>query len=314
VDNDHLLAEAFADNEVYDLLVQTALDELQEPVQVYSDVLGDSFYLCATQHQAQTLLAQGKVAYLPVEIRIFRVWKQRWPERFPELLRRTHQAQRDLSLVLVNGVRAQTGASEETWERTPMHCTHDSSGICILCPPGKVLGGIRQRVFARRKGMTMAASTRIRATSTENLTRDMNAAVARSMTYARDGYGHATPRDVAILARAYNAGVLPEERFNRLDSTTRIAVQLQASYENNPQREHQGNIKPWNEEAPLRRGETQTDRGEWKNPESAVMARLRVAGYDARKRYTEREKRELLQEAFGNDIERKIAARLELNW
>jgi hypothetical protein len=142
----------------------------------------------------------------------------------------------------------------------------------------------------------------------------MTAAMERCMSHARDGYGHATPANITILANAYNAGVLPEERFKRLDSTTRIAIQLQANYENNPQRQHQGDIRPWNEAEPLRRGETQTDRGAWRKLESPVMARLRVVGYDAKRRYSEAEKRDLLAEAFGDNVERKIAARLELGW
>jgi hypothetical protein len=116
--HDALQREADADTEAYHCLAETAIADLQEPVEIYSAVLQESFRLCPTQQQALPILAQGKAAYLPVEIRIFRMWKERWPERFPELLRRTHQAKKDLGLSMVNTPAASPAACMETWEWT----------------------------------------------------------------------------------------------------------------------------------------------------------------------------------------------------
>lgn len=125
-EHDCVLHEAEADVDAYRLLAETAIADLQEPVEIYSAILQASFWLCATQAQARRLLEEGKVAYLPVEIRIFRMWRERWPERFPELLRRTHQAKKDLTMVLTTREEGQPVPQTCTICRHPEHAAIDT--------------------------------------------------------------------------------------------------------------------------------------------------------------------------------------------
>ena len=75
-----LSLDAATEIETYRMLAQAC----EEPVYCTSTLLDGGFYLCATREQAEPLLRQGLVAYLPVELRILRHMSPVWAERFPD--------------------------------------------------------------------------------------------------------------------------------------------------------------------------------------------------------------------------------------
>jgi hypothetical protein len=89
-----VLPSVDADTETAVLCVSPdmALEDLLEPAHIWSDILQEDFWVCATRAQAAPLLADGKTVYLPAEIRVLRQLKARWSGSFAEKLKAVHQS------------------------------------------------------------------------------------------------------------------------------------------------------------------------------------------------------------------------------
>jgi hypothetical protein len=72
-------------------VVKNAQEE-DPPVQYWSDVVQERFWVVPTAAQAAALMAQGQVAYQPDEIWQLRDLKASDPQAFPEKLKAIHQA------------------------------------------------------------------------------------------------------------------------------------------------------------------------------------------------------------------------------
>jgi hypothetical protein len=76
-------------------LLQTRIRNLTAPLAVASSVLGDTFYLCANDHEAATIRATGGVPYTPQEVDL--LWELHQavkPEVWAERLRLIHEAKK----------------------------------------------------------------------------------------------------------------------------------------------------------------------------------------------------------------------------
>jgi hypothetical protein len=96
---------------------QTLLEDLQEPAQIWSDLLHAYFWVCANQAQAAPLLAEGKPVYLPAEIRVLRQLKERWPHSFAKKLRVMHQSKTVFGALVVDAVLPVDTAEQDTTGR-----------------------------------------------------------------------------------------------------------------------------------------------------------------------------------------------------
>jgi hypothetical protein len=101
-----LLREHAATNPLTDIApkvptidLNTPLENLQEPVHIWSNILQDDCWVCATKGQAAQL-AHGKAVYLPGEMRTLRAMKERSPRTFAEKLQMIHQAKQTFGATL----------------------------------------------------------------------------------------------------------------------------------------------------------------------------------------------------------------------
>jgi hypothetical protein len=94
--------------------VSTPLESLLAPAHIWSNLLQADFWVCATKAQAARFLAEGKVVYLPEEIRVLRQLKDRWPASFAEKLRAIHQSKTVFGALVVDAA-----LPEEQKEKEP---------------------------------------------------------------------------------------------------------------------------------------------------------------------------------------------------
>lgn len=76
-------------------LLNTPLKDLKVPLKIWSDLLGETIYLVATEADAHRLMAEGKVAYYPEEVAILLEIKEKLPQDIAnERIQRIHQVKK----------------------------------------------------------------------------------------------------------------------------------------------------------------------------------------------------------------------------
>lgn len=87
----------------------SALPEPPGATHYHSAVLGTDFWVCEDAAQAETLRAEGQVAYTAAEVWLLRDLKKRDPEGFPDKLQTLHQVKAVLGVTLDARDPATTG-------------------------------------------------------------------------------------------------------------------------------------------------------------------------------------------------------------
>lgn len=93
-------------------LLETPLNDLKRPLQVWSDLLQEVIWLVPDDATAQRLLAEGKVAYFPQEVQILLEIQARWPESWREKVQKIHLAKKTFG-GLVTELRRREDTADE---------------------------------------------------------------------------------------------------------------------------------------------------------------------------------------------------------
>jgi hypothetical protein len=181
------------------------------------------------------------------------------------------------------------------------------------------------RVRAQR-GQTRTIQAHADTRHTMEGTADLSASVDNAMRRAMvnrdlEGKGRVEQGDLPVIARAWKQGKLSRHSWEALCGESQIAIEIEAMAEPIGVRGY----PIANDEKPYQRGETATDRREYRPRARTVIAQrgmgwgtdlmdtfLERAGFVAERLYSQHEADQMLKDYFRQDTERRIAGQERL--